>query len=149
LLIERAERRAGTLRCDQEYIEVCTGLDETEAHRQAVAEAKRSAAAKIGLHLTVQRRMGFVGREHHDDVRGSDGILQKRGGQARRFCFEHASGLAPKSDNHVNAAVVQVERLRAPLVAIAEDRHALPVERSGIDVGIAQQVHGRRLALWL
>ena len=64
-----------------------------------------------------------------------------------------ASGRAPRSaaqaDDDVDPAVLQVERLRAALIAVAEDRDALAGQRRGIDVGVAEQVHRRRLALRL
>src|SRR4029079_12405182 len=48
-LVERAERGPGPLRREQEDVEVAARLDESEADRQAVAEAERSAAVKMRL----------------------------------------------------------------------------------------------------
>ena len=52
-----------------------------------------------------------------------------------------ASRAAAQPDDDVDAAVVEVERLRAALVAVAEDGDALAGERRGIDVGVAQHLH--------
>ena len=57
--------------------------------------------------------------------------------------LRRAAGSAAKADDHVDAAVVEVERLGAALVAVAEDRDALAGERGGVDVGVAEQSMAR------
>ena len=61
--------------------------------------------------------------------------------QAGGFGLDRASRAAAQPDDHVDSAVLKVQRLRAALVAIAEDRDPLAGERRGIDVGVAEQVH--------
>ncbi len=73
----------------------------------------------------------------------ADGVLDQSRLESGRFGFEGASGAAAKADDHVDPAVVQVERLGAALVAVAEDRDALAGERRGIDVGVAKHLHAR------
>ena len=58
---------------------------------------------------------------------------------------DRASRCAAQPDDHIDAAVFEVERLRAALIAVAEDRDALAGERRQVDVGVAQQLHGRSL----
>ena len=111
--------------------------------RMARPWLKPSAApsAQVRFDLAIDCRQRLVGREQHDDVR-------------RRRRFEHggggnAVGLGPcsagrsvaQADDDIDPAVLQVERLRAALVAIADDRDALACERGGVDVGVALGVH--------
>ena len=56
-----------------------------------------------------------------------------------------AAGRTTKPDDYVDAAVLEVQRLRPALVAVAENGDALPRERGHVDVAVAEQLHGRSL----
>ena len=107
-----------------------------------MAEAERRAFAQMWLDLTVQRAVDFVGREHHHHV--GRGRPRPRPARSRarplrpRSCFpSRRAARRPR-----RPAVVQVQRLGAALVAVADDRDALAGERRRVDVGVAQQLHG-------
>src|SRR5206468_652573 len=67
--------------------------------------------------------------------------FDQSGAEPGRFGFIGAARAAAQADDHVDPAVVEVERLRSSLIAVAEDRNPLAGERRGIDVGFAEQVH--------
>ena len=109
-----------------------------------MAEAERGALAQVRLDLAIERPVDLVGREHHHHVGRRDRVLDQRGRQSGGFGFERAARTAAQADNDIDTAVVEVERLRAALVAVAEDRDALAGERGGVDVGVTDQVHRAR-----
>jgi hypothetical protein len=41
-----------------------------------------------------------------------------------------------KTDNDVDAAILEVSRLRAALIAVAENRNALSGQRGWVDIGV-------------
>ena len=111
-----------------------------------MAETERRARAEIRLDFPVKRRMDFIRREHHDDIGRCHGTFDQGSTEARSFNLDCAPRAAAKPDDHVDPAIVKVERLGAALVAVAEDGDALARQRSRIDVGVAQQIHGLRTA---
>ena len=107
-----------------------------------MAEAERGAFAQVRLDLAIKRPVDLVGREHHHHVGRATASSTSAVSSPAAFGFDRASRPAAQADDDVDAAVVEVERLRAALVAVAEDGDALAGERRGIDVGVADQVHG-------
>ena len=76
--------------------------------------------------------MDLVGREQHDDVGASRPRPRPRR-SCKPGCFGLARAARPAAqpDDDVDPAVVEVERLGAALIAVAEDRDALAGERAG------------------
>ena len=74
-----------------------------------------------------------------DATASSRSAVSKPGGLG----LDRASRAAAKPDDDVDPAVLEVQRLRPALVAVAEDRDALARQRRGVDVGVAEQVHRR------
>ena len=108
-----------------------------------MAEPQRRALAQVRLDLSVERTVDLVGRKHHRDVGRADGVLEQSNLEPGRFGLGCAAGSAAEAHDHVDPAVVQVERLRAALVAVTDDRHALAGQRGGVDVGVAQHLQFR------
>jgi hypothetical protein len=52
-----------------------------------------------------------------------------------------AGGLRGKRDAQSDAAVAQVQRLGAALIAVADDRHAAAADQRGIGIGIDEDLH--------
>ena len=65
----------------------------------------------------------------------ADRVFDQRDLEPGGLGLGRAAGAAAKADDDVDAAVVEVQRLRAALVAVADDRDPLAGERRGIDVG--------------
>ena len=86
--------------------------------------------------------MDLVGSQHHHDVGGCDSSFHQCSLKTCRLRLEAASRSAAKPHDHVDAAIVEVQRLRAALVAVTEDGNALARERSRVDMGVAEQLHG-------
>src|SRR5258708_27010160 len=61
--------------------------------------------------------------------------------------LDRPAGSAAKPDDNVDLAVLEIERLGAALVAIAEDRNALARERGRVDVGVAEKIHKATIVL--
>ena len=106
-----------------------------------MAEAERRAVTQARLDFAIERRVDFVGREHHHHVGRANCILDQRGLEPSGFGFDRAPRAAAQADDHVDPAVVKVERLGAALIAVTEDGDALAGERRGVDVGIFQEFH--------
>jgi hypothetical protein len=143
LAIERSQRGSRTLGREQEHVEISPRLDQAEAHRQAVAEAQRRAMPEMRFDLPVKRAVDLVGGEHHHDVGGFDRFLDQIDSKGRRLGLDGASRSSAQADDDIDPAVVEVQRLGAALIAIADNRHSLACERCGIHVGVAQHVHDR------
>ena len=100
-------------------------------------ERERIAIVEVGLDVfAVDARLLGVGQEHHDHV----GFLARlRGGDDAQPGF---LGLRPRrrslaqADAHVDARVLQVQRVRVPLRAVAEHRHLAPFEQGEVGVGV-------------
>ncbi len=94
-----------------------------------------------GSMVAIDCRQRLVGRQQHDDV-GRRRRLDQRGGRdAVGLGLCRAGRTVAQADDDIDAAVLEVQRLGSALVAIADDRDALAVERRGIDVGVALGVH--------
>ena len=87
------------------------------------------------------RRLLLVGDQHHHDV----GLVHRIGNRGDRQAV--ASRLValcrarPQSNHDVLTGIVQVERLRATLAAVADHRDRLLVECAAIDVTVVIGVH--------
>jgi hypothetical protein len=143
LLVEGSKRGSGAFGSDEEDVEVFARLDEAEMHGKAVAEAKRGAFAQVRRDLSIKVAEDLVGREQHDDIGRGRSLRWRRGPQPGIPDLGPARRAFAQSDDHVDAAVLEVERLRPALIAEAQDRHALADKRGGVDCLFADQLHGR------
>ena len=84
-----------------------------------MAEAKRRTSSHPGLDFSIDRPVRFVRREEHHDVGRLDCVLDQGRLKSGRCCVDQACRSAPQPHHDVGPAVVQVQCLRAALVAIA------------------------------
>ena len=106
--------------------------------------AKLSAAPsrRFGRHLLgIDAAMVLVGRQHHDEVGLAGGLGCRHDVKAVGSRPLAAAGAGRQRDGDGDAAVAQVERLGAPLIAVAEDRHPLRADQRQIGIGIEIDAH--------
>src|SRR5437879_4835440 len=124
--VRAAHEVARALRRDHRDVDVLVGLDLREVDREAVREHQHRARLKVSLdRLAEQLALARVWRQDHDDR----GFRYRLGHRYRPQAVglhaldRLASGV--QTDAHVLAAVVQVQRVRATLAAVADHRHRL------------------------
>ena len=91
-----------------------------------MAEADRAAVADAGLNFLVDAAERLVGGQEHDQIGGCSGFLDQRDFQSGFLGRPCAAGRPTKPDDHVDSAVLEVQRLRPALVAVTENSDALP-----------------------
>jgi len=105
-------------------------------------EQQRRALREKRPDFRVQRLLREVGNQHRHQVRTLDRIGRHHHLQAilfrlvPTFAFAHA-------DHDVIAAVAQIERVRASLASITEDRDACAAQRFLVDVFLGVQTHAK------
>ena len=144
LLVFAAHGVARAFRRDHADVEIGARLDQVEVDVEAVREHQRRALLHVGLKVVlVDVALQLVGRQHHDDV----GPLGRLGD------FHHleagALGLLGRGralaqrDGHVlDAAILEVQRVRVTLAAVADDRDLLALDEIDVGITIVINAHG-------
>ena len=109
-----------------------------------MAEDQGVAVDQVGLdRLGVDVALDLVGREDDDDVSLLDRLGDTEDPQALLLGLGPALGSLEESDADVDAGVAQVERVRVPLAAVADDRHMAALDDAQICVVVVKQFsHG-------
>jgi hypothetical protein len=100
---------------------------------EAVREQQRRALGDHALQFVVQRLLRGVGHQEGDQRRVRHGIGRRHHREAVLLCLLEAVALADAHD-HVETAVLQVQRMGAALAAIAEDRDARAAQGGFVDI---------------
>lgn len=117
-----AHRMAGALGRDHEHVHVCGRNDLFEMDIEAVRKRERLALGQVGFDaLFIQFRLSFVIDKDHDDVRRFRRFRCRHDFQACLFRFRPGFAAVIQSDDDVYAALVQVQRMRVSLAAVADD----------------------------
>ena len=82
-------------------------------------------SAQLRFDPAINRADDLVGGEQHDDIGGRGSIFERCSRETVGFNLRPARRNGAEADDHLGAAVLEVQRLRAALVAVADDRHAL------------------------
>src|SRR5580765_128232 len=141
LLVLAAHQVPRTLGGDEHHVEVLAGLDLLEVHVEAVREEQGGALFQLRLDALIELLLRGVRDQDGDEV----GAGNRRG----RLCDLQACllGLVPAgavlahADDDIEAAVLQVQRMRTPLAAVAEDRDAGALQGALVDVFMRIQPH--------
>ena len=136
---------AGALRRDQRDVDAGAGVDLAEVDREAVGEQQQVAGRDPVVDLGLpDLRLLLVGQQDHHDVAAAGGVGDRQ--------HLEAVGLAPsrpraeslaQPDDDVDAGLLQVQRVRVALRAVAEDRDGLAVELREVCVVVVD--HGREI----
>ncbi len=103
----------------------------------------------------IERTMLFIRGEHHDDIGERDRILNGLNvDPVAPSLFERLRAFAQSNDDAITG-FVQIERVRAPLAPVADNRDRLAAQRVRIRVLIVEGVHSmvslsssRSLVIW-
>ena len=104
-----------------------------ERERVAVDEVRRD----VGL---VDLLLLGVGQQHHDDVGLAHRVGGRQHAQPGRLGLRLRLRTRAQADDDVDARVLQVQRVRVTLRAVAEDRDQLVGDQA--EIGVVLVVHG-------
>ena len=143
VLVDREQRRhadpflehppddvAGALGGHHGDIHLVARHDLAEVNVEAVGEHQGAARLQVRLdRLVVEPLLGLVRHQQHDDVAHLDRVLDRLDPQV--FLLGRLPGLAAlvEADHHVDPTVLQVERVRVALAAVADHGDPLSGER--------------------
>ena len=96
---------------------------------------------KIRFDLAVQRRLRHIRRQDCDDGRVPDRGARRLDCQAVALRARATRAAVPQSDDDLEAAVMKIQSVRAPLAAVTNDRDGRTLERAVVDVGLAVHFH--------
>jgi hypothetical protein len=121
----------GTLRRHHADVDVGARLDQVEVHVEAVREHQRRAVLHVVAQVVaVDVGLQLVGGEHHDDVGPLGGLGHLHHLELLLLGLGDAGRALAQRDRHVLAAgVAQVQRVRVPLAAVADDGHLLALDQ--------------------
>jgi hypothetical protein len=122
-------------------------LDLVEVDGEAVGEEEQVAGGDpVGDLRLPDLRLPLVGEENHDDVAAAGGVGDAEDFESRGFGLGTAGRVGTQADDDVDARVLQVERMRVALRAVAEDGDGLPLQLGEVGVLVVEDVvgfHGR------
>ena len=117
---------SGRLRGDHRDVHGVRRLDGVEVYVEAVREHERLAGQQMGKHrLAIDLRLHVVGNQHHDDVGLARRVLHQGDFQPVGFGFLPAAAAVVQPDHHVQARILQVERVGVSLAAVADYAYRL------------------------
>ena len=124
-----------SLRSDHGYIHILRRDDLVEMDIEAVSEHQHISCLKVRLDvLLVKSSLQFIVDKDHDDI-GLLGCF--RGGiylKALLLCPLPGLGALIKTDDDMCSGVLQVQRMRMALAAVADDSDRLSVEKGEITI---------------
>ena len=128
-LVFAAHGVAGALGRDHDDVDVLGRLDAAEMDVEAVREGERLALGQVRLDaLLVQLGLLFVVDEDHDDVGRLGCVGGGHDGQPRLLGLCPALAAVVEANDDLDAGVAQVQRVRVPLGAVADDGDRLSIE---------------------
>src|SRR5215831_7788207 len=131
----------GTLRGNQDHIEILGGFDLTEVDVEAVGEQQYCAGLESLADASVELLLHRVGNEHRHEVRALHrlrGLCNRESLAARLF---PARAAAAHAHHDIETGVLQTERVCASLAAVAQDGDARALERLAIDIFLRIELH--------
>jgi hypothetical protein len=144
--VEFAHAVAGALRGDHRDIDAGGRIDELVVDVEAVGEHDHVALFQVRLdRLFVDGALQLVGHDDHDDVGFFGGVGDAEDAQAARLGLGLALAPLGQPDTHIDAAVLQVERVGVPLAAVADDGHFLALKLGEIGVFVVVDRRGHSL----
>ena len=142
-LVDAADEVARALRRDHPDVDDARRVDPAEVDVEAVGEHQQVAGPQVrGDRRVVDGLLGRVRDQDHDHVGGPNGLVDVHDPQAG--IGDELAALRRRREAHddIDAALVEVERMRVALAAVADDRHGLAGQRGRVRVVVV--VHRRR-----
>ena len=119
---------------------------------EAVSEGQGSARLQVRLDvLLVHGGLVLIGQQDHDHVGLGDGLADRLDLKALLLGELDGLGGRAQADDHVNAGVAQVQRMRVALGAVTEDGDLLAIEHGQIGVLLIPDscCHNRHSFNWM
>jgi len=123
----------GTFGRDHEYVDIGRRLNLSKVNVKPVGKGKGRTGTEVGGDLfAVGRGLLFIRDQHHDNV-GPRSCFRNAGDfEAGGFGFGPGFASSIESDSDIDAAFLQIERMRMTLASIADNsyfavQHEIPV----------------------
>ena len=130
-----ADAMARRLRRDHRHVDALGRRDPAEADREAVREHQHLAGREVRRDLLLEQiRLHQIGHEDHDHVGPLRGGRRLERREAVLFRRLPAAAARPHADADVGAAVLQVQRVRVALRAVADHGDAPRQDRVQVNV---------------
>ncbi|MCY1380334.1 hypothetical protein D9M69_681420 [compost metagenome] len=124
------------------HVEVGTRLNETVVHVEAVREDERSALLDVRGHVVLVDGSDLLVRQQdHDDIGRLDGISDFSNLQAGLADLVPRGAALAQTDHDLDAAVVQVLRMRVTLRAVTDDGNRLALDQAEVRVLVVINLH--------
>ena len=144
IFVGTAHQGAGALGRDHGHVDGLRRRDLPVVNVESVRKKNHGAVFQVRDHFVdVERGLRHVRGEHHDYVRAFRGLGRADQRPAVLLGLLPGRTATAQADDGINFAVAQIERVRAALTAIAENRYALAFQCAGIRV--ASPEHFRHL----
>src|SRR5574343_1666789 len=132
----------GALRGDHDHVEVGARDDLVVMHIEAVGESKRGALLDVRLDVVfVDFGNVFVRQKDHDEVSGSNSILDFGNIQAGAFGLGPGGTALAQADRDVDAGVTQVLRVGMTLGTVTNDGDFLALDQGEVGVLVVINFH--------
>ena len=130
-----ADEVARTLRGDHADVDAGRRLDLAEVDREAVGEHQQVALGDPVLDLGLPDvGLALVGKQDHHHVAGAGGVGDVHHLESVLLGLGARARVGAQADDDVDPRVLEVERVRVALGAVAQDRDGLPLEVGEVGV---------------
>lgn len=149
-LISRTHGVTGRFRRDHDHIKVGARLYLTVVNVETVGEGQGGVAAQMRLDVAaVDIRDQLIRNQHHDQVCLGNGLSNSAHRETGIQRLLRRRRTLTQTDDDINATVTEVLGVSMPLSAIADDRHAEPLQQAQISIFIVEQLHVSQTFLFL
>ena len=116
----------GTLRCNHENVNASRRNNLLEVDVETMCESESTARLEVGTNLfLVDVRLLLIRDQNHRDVRLLDRLSDWQNLEVVRFGSGLGFRALVKTDDDVDAALLEVQRMRMSLAAVADDGNGL------------------------
>src|SRR5579862_666692 len=136
--VQLAHAMTGRLRRDHDHVVPLRRSDAAEVDVQPVREQHGRAVVEVRRHLLVPHLLlHVVGEEQRHDLRTANRVRNGANLEAGVLGGRLRAAAVAQSDDDVDAGVAQVERMRMPLAAVADDG-----DLAGEEIEVALAIDG-------
>ena len=123
-------------------VQVGAGRDEAVMHIETMGKHQGCALLDVGLHVMgVHGTDLLIGQQNHDHIGGLDGIGDFRHFQTGFLNLGPGCAAFAQTNDHFDAAVVQVLRVRMALAAVSDDGHGLAFDQAQVAIFVVKHFH--------
>ena len=120
---------AGSLGSDHGYVYICRRLDQTEVNVEAVSKHQHIAGLEVGLDvLLVHSGLLLIVDQDHDDISHLSCLSSIVNCESLRLSLSLGLGSLVKTYDDVASGLLEVERMRMALAAVADNSDCLALQ---------------------